>query len=139
LFLLPTPKDNAAMETEPPKVEPTKRKRRRYQFSLRSLLIAFTVLAIPCAYVGWQESIIRERRAVVATHGTLMSWEIPRLKDIAPWQPSFRPRPPFPLRWFGEDGFAVVYAKDSETDDEIDNLKRLFPEAQIRRGGQQLR
>jgi hypothetical protein len=35
LLLLPAVKDNAAMQTEPSKAEPPKRKRRWFQFSLR--------------------------------------------------------------------------------------------------------
>jgi hypothetical protein len=38
--------------------------RRRFQFSLRTLLIGVTLLAVPCAYVGWQESTVRERWAM---------------------------------------------------------------------------
>jgi hypothetical protein len=36
--------------------------RRRFQFSLRTLLIVVTMLAVPCAYVGWQAKIVREGR-----------------------------------------------------------------------------
>jgi hypothetical protein len=45
LVRLPGPADNAAMQTEPPKAEPPKRKRRWFQFSFRTLLI----LTVPCA------------------------------------------------------------------------------------------
>jgi hypothetical protein len=38
--------DNAAMEAESLKAEPPKRKRRWFQFSLRTLLIAVTVVAL---------------------------------------------------------------------------------------------
>ena len=44
--------DNSAMQTEPSKAEPPKRKRRWFQFSLRTLLIAVTMLSIPCAYIA---------------------------------------------------------------------------------------
>jgi hypothetical protein len=44
--------DNAAMESEPPKADPPKRKHRWFQFSLRTLLIVVTLLAILCGYVG---------------------------------------------------------------------------------------
>jgi hypothetical protein len=36
--------------------------RRRFQFRLRTLLIGVTLLAVPCAYVGWQGRIVQERR-----------------------------------------------------------------------------
>ena len=51
------------METEPPKAEPPERKRRWCQFSLRTLMISVTLLAVPCGYVGWQAKIVRERKA----------------------------------------------------------------------------
>jgi hypothetical protein len=131
--------DNGAMEAEPPKADSPKRKRRRFQFSLRTLLIGVTLLAVPCAYTGWQEKIISERREVVATHGIIRSWYIPIVRyDSTPEHPLPRPLAPWPLRWLGEDGFARIVAKDRETDDEVANLKRLFPEAEIWRGGKRL-
>jgi hypothetical protein len=39
LLRLPAVGDNAAMEAEPPEAEPPKRKRRWFQFSLRTLMI----------------------------------------------------------------------------------------------------
>ncbi len=39
--------------------------RRRFQFRLRTLLIVVTLLAVPCAYVGWQAKIVRNRRAML--------------------------------------------------------------------------
>jgi hypothetical protein len=38
---------------------------RRFQFRLRTLLIGVTLLAVPCAYIGWQLKIVRERQAEV--------------------------------------------------------------------------
>ena len=37
------------MQTEPPKAEPPKRKRRWFQFSLRTLLIVVSIVSIQCA------------------------------------------------------------------------------------------
>ena len=53
------------MEAEPTKPDPPQRKRRWFQFSLRTLMIAVTLLAVPCAYVGWQVKIVRDRKATV--------------------------------------------------------------------------
>jgi hypothetical protein len=52
LLPLPAVGDNAAMQTESPKADPPKRKRRWFQFSLRSLLIAVAVTALLCAIVS---------------------------------------------------------------------------------------
>ena len=55
------------MEVEPPKAEPPKRKRRWFQFSLRSLLIVVVIVAIPCAWLGWKiDQKRRECEAVAA-------------------------------------------------------------------------
>jgi hypothetical protein len=48
------------METEPTKAEPPKRKRRRFQFRLRTLFLAATIVAVQCAVClsmlkEWQE------------------------------------------------------------------------------------
>ena len=60
LIRVPAVGDNAAMEAEPPK-----RKRRWFQFSLRSLLIGVAILAVVCGYVGPHAKIVRERKAMV--------------------------------------------------------------------------
>jgi hypothetical protein len=59
------------METEPPKANPPKGKRRWFQFRLRSLLIGVTLAAIPCGYVGWQAKIVRDRKAFLQTRNYL--------------------------------------------------------------------
>ena len=43
LLRLPAVVDNAVMQTEPPKADPPKRKRRWYQFSQRDLLALITL------------------------------------------------------------------------------------------------
>jgi hypothetical protein len=44
---------------------------RRFRFRLRTLMIGVTVLAVPCAYIGWQAKIVREHEAALQ-----------RLKDV---------------------------------------------------------
>ena len=68
--------DNAAMDAEPIKSEPPKRKRRWYQFSLRTVLIFTVVVAVACALVG--RRIERKRRerdtieAITSAGGTVL-------------------------------------------------------------------
>jgi hypothetical protein len=65
LLRLPAVRDNAAMETEPSKSDPPKRKRRWFQFSLRTLLIFTVVCAIGAAWVATRmEQKRRELNAV---------------------------------------------------------------------------
>ena len=65
LLRLPVVADNAAIEAKPIKADPPKRKRRWFQFSLRTLMIGVTLLAVLLGYVGWQASIVRERQAML--------------------------------------------------------------------------
>jgi hypothetical protein len=61
---LPAVADNAAMQAEPLKAEPPKRKRRWFQFSLRTLLIGVTLLAVACGFAAVvieNRKLIRER------------------------------------------------------------------------------
>jgi len=54
--------DNVAMESDPPKADPPKSKRRWFQFSLRTLMIVVTLFCVVVgSYVGWQAKIVRER------------------------------------------------------------------------------
>jgi hypothetical protein len=102
--------------------------RRRFQFRLRTLMFVVTLLAAACGYARWQAEIIRERHDAVETHESRTSWDVPGARS------RYRRRAPWPLRWLGEKGFAAIYVNDNENDDEIENLKRLFPEAEICRG-----
>ncbi|HEV2972726.1 MAG TPA: hypothetical protein VGY55_22350 [Pirellulales bacterium] len=52
------------MQAGLPQADPPKRKRRRFQFSLRSLLVGVTLLAVPLGFVGRQIKIVREREAI---------------------------------------------------------------------------
>ena len=56
------------MQSEPSKADPPKRKRRRFQFRLRTLMIGVTLvaaLAACCRYVDRETSIVNERRKVL--------------------------------------------------------------------------
>jgi hypothetical protein len=63
------------MQTEPPKADPPKRKRRWFQFSLRSLMIFTAICAIGSVWVARgieQKRKVRESRtneAVFRLHG----------------------------------------------------------------------
>jgi hypothetical protein len=60
LLRRPAAGDNAAMQTKPSTADPQKRKRRWFQFSLRTLMIVVALLAAQCAPVMW---FIRARDA----------------------------------------------------------------------------
>ena len=50
---------------------------RYFQFSLRTMFVVVTLLAIPCGYVAWQDQIVRERKAMLVKIGQLGGgWQI---------------------------------------------------------------
>ncbi|HEV2968861.1 MAG TPA: hypothetical protein VGY55_02655 [Pirellulales bacterium] len=52
------------MQTEPPKADPPKRKRRWFQYRLRTLFLVVTILAVPCGWLANQARIVEERKAL---------------------------------------------------------------------------
>ena len=117
------------MQSEPPKPDPPKRKR-RLQFRLRTLMIVVTLFAlIPCGYVGWQAKIVRERRAALAElamrDGQFGVWTVPALADI------HERTIPMLARWMGDRAIFWIIYKRGTTDDEIRRLRELFPEALV--------
>jgi hypothetical protein len=113
-------KDNAAMEAEP------KRKRRWFQFSLRTLLVGVTLLAIPCAYVGWQAKIVRERRALRENR-----------QFYEPFIPAEGSKGSGSLSWIrrllGDFESEGMIADDSITDADLERCRAAFPEANVQR------
>ena len=111
------------MQTEPPKAEPPKRKRRWFQFSLRTLMIVVTLLAVPFGYVGWQAKIVRERRAelnraidgrqlVICGNGEVL---------VIPWI----------RRTLGDQRVGAIKVLTGTDAAELERLRILFPEAEI--------
>ena len=123
---MPAVGDNAAMEAEPPKAEPPKRKRRWFQFSLRTLMIVITLLAIPCAYVCHEAKIVAKRKALLA---------MKLGSDVTPpgwWRSSGSP-PSLPLvrRWLGDQPICSMILPASLAPSLIEELREAFPEAAI--------
>jgi hypothetical protein len=54
------------MQTESPKAEPPKRKRRRVQFRLRTLFVFTTILVCGLAWLGWKVREARQQQTAVA-------------------------------------------------------------------------
>jgi hypothetical protein len=95
--------------------------RRRFQFRLRTLMIAVTLLAVPCAYVGRQVKIVRERR----------TW----LEDLRTgyWTGSQYDKSKSPSvlrRWLGDRAVERVYLRDISPA-QLEEIKWLFPEAKV--------
>jgi hypothetical protein len=116
---------NAAMEAEPSKADLPKRKRRWYQFSLRTLLIGVLIVAIPCALLGRRiERKGREREAIAAIQETAFV-EYDYLYNVDHADP---PGPAWIRSFLGDDFFAEVsglYFDHYVGDKVLENLRDL--------------
>lgn len=93
--------------------------RRRWTFSLRTLLVVVTLLAILLGWVGYSLNWIRERHR-------FLDFGFP-----GQWSTSPGAKPPLLLRPFGERGVVHVIAVERDT---FKAAKGLFPEAKVNRG-----
>jgi hypothetical protein len=101
-----------------------RRRRRWYQFRLRTSLIAVVIAAIPCGYVGSQARIVRQRNEVQRAwedRGAMFCFS-----DSNP--------PSYLRRRFGDMSAFLIWvpACDSRERKEIE---AVFPEAEISVGG----
>jgi hypothetical protein len=102
--------------------------RRRFQFRLRSLMIMVTLLAVPCAYVGWQVRLVRERRDILDNR-TKHATAIYGMVDPPSLTLGVR-------RWLGDVAVRQFFFNADATDDEIEVTRRALPEAEVWRGEQ---
>jgi hypothetical protein len=124
LLRLPVVGDNGDM-IEPPKADPPKRKRRWFQFSLRSLMIVVTLLAVACAYVGWQAKIVQERKVMFAqieSAGGYWTWQIPT---------DPRPTVSWVRQLLGDEPRQFLYLPPTTSAEECRRIGVLFSEATI--------
>jgi hypothetical protein len=103
---------------EPPKVDPPKRKRRWFQFSLRTLMIGVALLAVPMGYVGRQAEIVRQRRAVL---NALPRWIPTNETTGLPWI----------RRLLGDEKVFWIALPKTASKPERQRMKALFPEALV--------
>ncbi len=90
----------------------------RFQFRLRTLFLVVTILAIPCAYVGWQMKLVAERERLLNTVEAVIPG---RLVDDAAL--------PVLRQWLGDRSCLAIGLADSESDKTIERYRRAFPEA----------
>jgi hypothetical protein len=105
------------MEAEP------KRKRRWFQFRLRTLMIGVTLLAGACGYVGWQAKIVRERTAWRESPKFFEPLTIDTGTDSIPWI----------RRLLGDNQCLFLVADDAVSDADLDACRAAFPECSVRR------
>ena len=104
---------------------------RRFQFSLRALLVVTAVIAGPCAWVAYNANIVRQRKAMEAEFVLISNSSlhfVGRLggqmrKQSLPWL----------CRALGDEPIeALSYMADRDPDgSELRRARELFPEAEI--------
>jgi hypothetical protein len=108
--------------------------RRWTRFSVRTLLLAVTLL---CVWLGWQAYIVRERkelRTLIQNRGGWIDQSVnddPFLDDtgIVPLPPDL----PMVRQWLGDENVhRIILIGDAVTVGERARIERAFPEAVIR-------
>jgi hypothetical protein len=120
------------MQAEPSKADPPKRKRRRFQFSLRSLLIGVTLFAVPCCYVAHEAKIVSERNEWLRAHSGELRLSSVRSSDITTVVPGDSNRAPSLIRrWLGDEPKESINVSKKLSRPELKEIIALFPEAAI--------
>ncbi|HZZ73585.1 MAG TPA: hypothetical protein VFE24_15130 [Pirellulales bacterium] len=106
-------------------------KRHWHQFSLRTLFVVVTLLAIPCAYVGWQAKIVVKRKVMIekiVEGGGAFSYFVPPI-------PPANYAPPESVPWcrhlLGDCEVWIIAPPASMEDDQAYAIKEMFPEAKV--------
>ena len=90
----------------------------RFQYSLRTLFIVVTMLAIPCGWLGWQFEIIRERERLMRFYSTCSaSTDFGRI-------PVYR-------HWLGDREYVLIGLHDDTSDVALGLFQSRFPEAVV--------
>jgi hypothetical protein len=100
--------------------------RRRFQFRLRTLMIAVTLFAlIPCGYVGWQAKIVRERRALLDSIKAAGGYVTAARDNVGP------PPPSWLRRILGDETVQILVVLPTTNSRTIAEIRRLFPDTII--------
>jgi hypothetical protein len=114
------------MQTEPPIADPPKRKRRWFQFRLRTLMFVVTIAGVGCAWIAHEGRIVQERQAVrqwieegggACIHGDLAA-SIPPVCRID--------EPSIVRRWLGDQAVTTVFLPRKFADQDLQRIKTCF-------------
>ena len=114
------------MQTEPTKADPPKRKRRRFQFRLRTLMIGVTLLAVACWWIVGQLRIVQGReRMIEADDCEIIIYGDGRYgsKGGIPWV----------RRLLGDREVNKILTPHSTSDGDVERYRLAFPEADVSR------
>ena len=101
----------------------------RFQFGLRTLLVAVTLVAVACCFVQHEYSIVRARQNYLHTHGQ-------HLSNLSGMNTTFREgeiemAPSVLRQWLGDKPIRILGVRRYATSDDVRDLIRLFPEADL--------
>jgi hypothetical protein len=118
------------MQTEPPRADPPKRKR-RFQFRLRTLMIGITVFCVVIGgYIGWQKKIVRERRSWLIRLQE-QGYKYPKIGDIVIYAGNGHGGPNIVRRWLGDEAIIAVALPATISEEDRETTLRLFPESNV--------
>ncbi len=126
------------MEAKPPNVEPPKRKRRWFQFRLRTLMIAVTLLAIALAYAAPDVRIWHQRTAMLGPKhdGPLTLSNGVVVYEFRATLPSWRQEERISLlrRLLGDQPIYEIWLGYDTKSSDVARYEAAFPEADIHLG-----
>jgi hypothetical protein len=108
-------------------------KHRRFRFSLLTLFVVVTVL---CCWLGWQVSIVHERKALLAMlradHANIsMAGEVRIPSTIDPIVEGDENQLPTVRRWLGDEPVTQIMVGGPLSDELERRSKVAFPEANL--------
>jgi hypothetical protein len=135
------------MRNQPTHSDPPKRKRRRFQSSLRTLMVVTAVLSLAVAWLASQAKMIGERERLLAeiersgggyveTTGEPIGVYDPPLIDHGRVDENRRPstteypRPSIVRKWLGDKIILMISCSGREPA-ELSQIKLAFPEAEV--------
>src|SRR5689334_62972 len=95
--------------------------RRRFQFRLRTLMIAVTVFCVVCGWLLSQAAIVWQRKAML--RDAPASWVDDDERAGISWL----------RRAMGDQGIGTIVLDKTATDKQLDHYRDVFPEASIYR------
>ena len=119
------------MQTEPSKADPPKRKRGWFQFSLRTLMIMVTLLAVACGYVAREFNTVKARQRWLGEHsvtadegGSHITYEVFVHGDKGKYPSVLR-------RCLGDREVGELEVPRNVRPIQLNEIRLLFPEATI--------
>ncbi len=113
------------MQTEPSTAGPPKRKRRWFQFSLRTLCVIVTLFCVGASWIGSQARTIQERKAALASHSRFII-----LYSFVDGPDRSEVTSPI-KRWLGDMPVEHMVLSPDTPPADLNTIRETFPEAEI--------